>query len=313
MSHRIGTDGLGEPTYANETITPELAQHYHDLYVRNRTIRQKKVDLYTSLMKETSSLAAVEGPWYLNGEGVTFDWNGVPVNGDHRFLACIKSGVPFRTLVTRGVNPDAFPAIDGGAGRQFKDDLTIAGVPNANQAGGMLRKIICWQTNAEKDAIVRGVDPELGRGGLAGLHKFSPGRIELGKVWPQFRKEIEASMAACRKYERTWPGDRGAMLFTHWLLTKEGNNPEVIDRFFTILAHGSEADDSKVLLAVRDVLSGNIRRYKVTDGHLRQEHQVHYMLQNWNKWIKGAKLPSFVIRGNGGELSNPFPQPQRVR
>ena len=308
MDRHTGVDDFGEPTYANETITPEMARQYHEMYQRNRPIRKKKVAEYANAMSENG--------WLLTGEGIVFDWNGMPVNGDHRFLASMASGIPFRTLVVRGVDPEAFKVIDSTASRMFRDDLVILGITSASQTGGMVRKIAYWNLIAGRDAETRGVNAEDGHGGLAGLHKFSVARTDLHAMYPQYAKEIAETIAACRKYEADFPGDRGAMLFMHWLLVREGNNPEVIDRFFTILCSGSEdRRNHTVLLRLREVLGGRTSRYLQEKMGNRpvQEHHVYWMLSNWNRWVKMSTIPTFIMRGPGGTLSNPYPQPQRVR
>jgi hypothetical protein len=310
MTTRIGTDQLGEPTYANETITPELAAKYHDMYVRNRPIRAYKVRQYGDAM------SGVKGKWWLTGETVIFDWDGNPLNGDHRFLACMESGVPFRTGVARGVDPDAFQAIDSTASRQFRDDLAVAGIAYASEAGGLLRKILCWEAARDKDAAQLNVPGHLGRGGLAGVASFRMSRPELHAAWAGRAAEIMDTIAACRKYYDSFPGDRGALLFCWWLLTREGCNPEMTDRFFAILTFGSEdAVANNVLIKLREVLAGKVSKYR-TDKMKRKarvEWHTWWILQNWNRWIRGDRLPGFAISAPDGIPANPFPQPQRVR
>lgn len=310
MGDRVGVDEFGEPTYANETITPEQAKEYHELYVRNRPIRWTKVGQYREAM------LASKGKWWLTGETIIFGWNGVPLNGDHRFLACMEANVPFRTAVARGVDPEAFQAIDSGAVRQFADDLALQGVPNAKNAGGLLRKIACWNYHKELDAVKRGVEFDKGHGSLLNLPSFHISRPELHEMWPAYAKEILAALQNTQKWHDNFPGDRGAMLFVYWLLTKEENNPEVIERYFGILTNGTEElYANNVLLKLREKLSGmriSAEMAAKMKGH-RQEWHVYWMLQNWTRWVRMSRLPSFTLRGPGGTLASPFPQPQRVR
>lgn len=321
MGNRIGVDKLGEPTYANETITPERAQHFHDMYLRNRTIRKIAVGEYAEAMENDG--------WYLNGEGVTFTWekapcdcvpaHGMPANGDHRWLACIKSGVPFRTLVTRGVDPMSFKVIDSTRSRGFRDDLQIQGVTWAGQSGGLLRKIAFWNKSAERDAIARNV--AAGEHTLDGLGSFHASRTGLNDMWDEadgdttFGKSITETIAVCSKWHNDFPGDRGAMLFVHWLLMRQGNNPEVVNRFFSIVTFGSEdAYANNVLLKLRRMLSGEdlSRERSLKMAGRRQETHVYWLLKNWDRWVAMSRLPSFILPDENGQLGR-FPQPRRVR
>lgn len=309
MGERIGVDEFGEPTYANETISPQRAAEIYESYVRNRSIRKVKVNQYGRAMDGSA------GKWWMNGEGLIFDWNGVPINGAHRCLASMESGCSFRTLVVRGVDPEAFQAIDSGAVRQFGDDLAIQGVSNAKSAAGLLRKIACWNFNKARDAESRGVETEKGNGGLAGLHSFTISRAELHEMWPVYAKEIVDAMTTTAKWYNDFKGDGGALLFVYWLLTREENNPELVERYFNILCYGSEDKvGNNVLIKLREVLGGKVSADRALrmKNH-RQEFHVYWMLQNWSRWVRMGRLPSFTVRGAEGMVTNPFPQPQRVR
>lgn len=318
MGERLGVDALGEPTYANVTITPEMAAHYHDLYDHNRTIRSRK--------KEQYILAMESGDWRLNGEGITFSWeradcecavpHGIPLNGDHRFLACMESGCSFRTLVTMGVDPEAFTSIDSTASRMFKDDLTILGVRNASNVSGLLRKIMYWRATAARHAAELGLAAEFGQGGLAGLGSYKPSRTEQHGAWPEYAKKVTETIGACHKWHDRFPGDRGALQFVYWLLTEQGNNPEVIDRFFNIITFGSEDRvANNVLLKLQAKLDGTDVSRELDlkmRGH-RQEFHAYWLLANWSRWTGMGRIPTFTVRGPGGMPSNPYPQPRRVR
>lgn len=320
---KIGVDERGEPTYANETITPDEAQAYLDLYLRNRSIRKTKVSEYSDAMELGTGSDDNPGGWFLNGEGIAFDWNGNPMNGAHRFRACVKSGKPFRTLVARGCDPAGFMVTDSTASRQFRDDLAIKGITWASQSGGLLRKIAYWNLMQEKDALTRNVSLDKGRGGLAGLHSFHAARQELHQLWDQvdpisgvtYGKEITEAVQDCVKWNNDFPGDRGAMLFVYWLLAREGNNPETIRRFFTILTYGSEDKANYILLKVRRMLDGSdvSRERALKMRGKRQETHVYWLLANWNRWVAMGRLPSFNLTGEDGTVDNPFPVIRRVR
>lgn len=85
-----------------EIIQPEQAAAYLQNNAKHRPIKQKKVDEYVDQMKADM--------WKLNGKVLVFDSNGRLLGGQHRLSACAQSGVPFMTLVVRGVDPAVFDA-----------------------------------------------------------------------------------------------------------------------------------------------------------------------------------------------------------
>jgi hypothetical protein len=76
------------------TVTPEMAREWLDANTGVPFNSQPhKVDQYARDM--------ASGHWPLTGEGIRFDEADQLVDGRHRLRACVKSGVPFLTYVTR--------------------------------------------------------------------------------------------------------------------------------------------------------------------------------------------------------------------
>ncbi len=110
------TDGQ-EIEVSLEMITPELAQVYRGRVQNNRAIKAKTVDAYARDM--------ADGKWRVNGEPLIFFKGGAQADGEHRELACIKAGVPFETLVVRGIDGEAMKTINSGVKRNTGDKLKI--------------------------------------------------------------------------------------------------------------------------------------------------------------------------------------------
>ena len=68
----------------------------------------------------------------MDGSAVRFDTNGVLLDGQHRLDACIKAGVPIKTLMVTGIDPEASIIMDTGAKRTASDMLKLQGVSDAN-------------------------------------------------------------------------------------------------------------------------------------------------------------------------------------
>lgn len=107
-----------------ETITPAKAQEYLNKSGGNRNISTPVVTSYATSMKA--------GKWLLNGESITFDTNGVLLNGHHRLHAVIKAGVPIRSFVTRGVEHECFTTFDCGRHRTVGQLIGMQGIKHYN-------------------------------------------------------------------------------------------------------------------------------------------------------------------------------------
>ena len=99
-------------------ITPELAKFFLSCSPGNRPETAATVNAYARDMKANH--------WCENGEPICFDWNGKLRNGHHRCLACVKSGVPFKSLVAFGLDPAQCDEYDRGRARSFRDKMILA-------------------------------------------------------------------------------------------------------------------------------------------------------------------------------------------
>jgi hypothetical protein len=276
------------PTYTEEDITPDIAERWLETCNKmNRKIRWDKVAEYAEIMKQPAG-------WKLNGQGWSFDTEGVLVDGQHRALAVKKSGVTIRTLVTRGLAPGVRPTVDEGIKRRFMDDLTMNGITNANARESLFRKILAWEIN----------------GGLAVASKTKIGRPVMAASYPEYASQITATLADTQRWKTRFPGNNGALEFMFWLLQYKKNfNPGTVEKFFQILTIGSENDENKVLLKVQDELRGE-GLYRKDRKQTGAPYQVFWMHRGWNAWIRGLQVVK--LRLPDGGLSDPYPPLERA-
>jgi hypothetical protein len=116
----------------NMTITPADARLWLDTKnSRNRPVSENAVAKYAQELKA--------GRWKNNGQPVIFGKSGNLLNGQHRLLACVRSNTPFESLVTWGVEDDAFDTIDDCNTRSLADVLHIKGEASAGLLSAGLR------------------------------------------------------------------------------------------------------------------------------------------------------------------------------
>ena len=94
------------------TITPKIAEYLiSNNWPENRKLSETTYKKYAVDIKN--------GNWKLNGEAVIFTKTSKLVDGQHRLWAVIEAEAPFTTLVTFGVEEDAFSTIDSGYTRSI--------------------------------------------------------------------------------------------------------------------------------------------------------------------------------------------------
>lgn len=115
---------LKAPKSGNYTITPEFARFVLETTnTRNRTVKSSRVELYAKSMKE--------GNWKFNAEAIIFgvkDGRLVLMNGQHRLMACVLTGLSFPSALSFGVSEEAFSTMDNGAARTGGDTLNTSDI-----------------------------------------------------------------------------------------------------------------------------------------------------------------------------------------
>lgn len=119
------------------TITPEQAEKMLRGNDNNRAIRVARVDRYARDM--------ADGKWLPNGEAIVMNGRTL-IDGQHRLLACAKSGVPFKTILVTGVSLDAIHTIDSGASRSLADVLGLKGEHDPRGLAGAATLGWLWDT-----------------------------------------------------------------------------------------------------------------------------------------------------------------------
>lgn len=98
-------------------ITPVVAKQLLDYTnVRNRTLRQGRVDLYKNFL--------INNQWHLTPDALAFTKDGVLANAQHRLEGVVKSGIAAEFLVVFDIELSS--AIDTGAKRSYHDNVKIS-------------------------------------------------------------------------------------------------------------------------------------------------------------------------------------------
>lgn len=119
-----------------ETIGPKEAAVLLEANTNNRPVSQARVDAIARAM--------VEGAWLFHGASIQISEQGVILDGQHRLIAVVKTGLQFKFVVVRGVADEAFKVIDCGKSRSVADVLHIDGYTRGTALAASLNLLVCY-------------------------------------------------------------------------------------------------------------------------------------------------------------------------
>jgi hypothetical protein len=115
-------------------VTPAIAKELLRTNKSNRVIQTGRVESYKRQM--------LEGLWKFNGETISISKDGMLLNGQHRLLAIIASGVSIQMIIVEGIDADAFSTIDQGMTRSAGQIFSMAGIKNANSMSSIVNQYL---------------------------------------------------------------------------------------------------------------------------------------------------------------------------
>lgn len=147
-------------------VTPAMARDWLKLNTENRPLRPGVVNALKGAHKR--------GEWMVTHQGIAFSAGGKLLDGQHRltFISQLPEGSEVPVNVTRGLDPQAFMAIDQGARRTVSD---VLGVSSGLAAVGALFARVYDTTKAGVSSVafmeplIRFAEPEYSE-----LVTFSP-------------------------------------------------------------------------------------------------------------------------------------------
>ena len=260
------------------TITPEEARLWLDTKnSKNRPISENAVLKYAQEMKQ--------GRWKLNGQSVIFNKTGQLANGQHRLLACVRSNTPFETVVTWGMEDEAFETIDDCNTRSMGDVLHIRGEANPTLLSAGLRFL--W-------LYVRGeIEHKDLRRGQVCTKPLLQSTLDKN---PKIRGSVKFySMLKAR------PGglliSAGMAIGLHYLFSLV--DEKKADEFFNHLQSGLELTDDNPVYILRNRL---ISAQKEASTKLTNSAIYYYTVMTWNAYASGTYLKRLVFTADTPQI-----------
>lgn len=219
------------------------------------------------------------------GDPIRFDADGRLLDGQHRLLAIVASGIPLKGVqVIRNMETDVFKVIDSGLQRTNADSLGF-GVAGATNKAAIAR--VLW-------VLEGGADPRDSRD-LA-----IPDRVDIGDYYRLYESEMDAALRVGSNIRGQFRSANasawGAFVVLAWRIDQDVTN-DFIDHVRTGADMG--AGDPRLAL----------RNWMANDRQLRNagEHLALY-IKTWNAWLAGESRQVASIRPD-----EPFPSMLSVK
>ena len=256
------------------TITPEIAEALLAKNTTNRPLDKKKVQAWLKEMQANR--------WKLTHQGVAFASDGTLVDGQHRLHAIIENGTTVEMLVFLDCDKDSFDVLDVGKQRSHNDILRLGGVRASYRIVkhcrlyGMTSDPLVWDN--EK------VSP-------AELNNWAQGHVEtlsiaadLQRKVTKARRSLSLEAGSAMAIYQIYGGVSAQTVFELFyepMINFEVETGSPIAAFYKYVLHSEDSRKANAgpfgpsnpkdkwlsrarlwmqLIAIRDVLEGNIRK-----------------------------------------------------
>lgn len=240
-----------------ETITPEIAR---EMLARNPANRR--------LSKGRAAIIArdmAEGRWQVNGDAIRLNCDGSLIDGQHRLTACVDAGVPFTTLVVRGLPAEVRTTIDGGAKRSAADRFTIAGVPYATRVAASVTGLY---TIAHRN------------------RHAAPSPAELEAILDAHPRIVNSARAC----DKAFPSLNARLATIHYIGSHLGFSAQA-DDFIAVWRSGVPAYDGDPAHICREKVIRLRGTAQTPTGHILARMVVH----SWNLFRQGKSVRSLKL------------------
>lgn len=142
LAERLGR-GTRERFCEIAHVTPAKAAALIKRNTHNRPVVASAVREYADLM--------ASGMWRLTTEGIAISRDGVLINGQHRLLAIIDTGITVPITMWFGVEAEEFKIVDGGRKRTASQILSLEDYPYAANRAALAATLLHMQNSSSSN------------------------------------------------------------------------------------------------------------------------------------------------------------------
>lgn len=281
-------------------MTPGYAKDLLDLNTNNRTANLISVERLARYIRD--------GMFYFNGASVVVSNTGVLLDGQHRLMAIVKTGIAAPILLVEGVQEEALKSIDQGKPRSTADILTLDGVAvkNVTAVGSIARNLVLF--GDDKDRLAQSRDrifiSEVVKKNAATLEEAATIGVALTRLAK--RGSVLTAQAPCR------PVLVPAVISTLvYLMIDRGGNAKHIEEFFTRVLTGVPDPACPDVFVATRVSLVNSYPLNSRDASISEALMTSYdmYIRAYNSWRKGESKKRIMATAtkptNHLELTDP--------
>jgi hypothetical protein len=276
-----------------EEITPEKAAFYLHYNISDQRPITAKIHEYKLDMEQ--------GAWQDNHpQPIVFDDQGNLIDGQHRLLAVVETGVTVWMWVFRGAPSETQETIDTGKSRTLEHQLKVKGEKNVVALAAVLRGVFNYEANDHslERKTVKGLS---NRQALAILNDRGEYMRDLTAWSRSYHEQIPSMRSVFTK-------KNNAML-RHALL--EAAPQEEVDNFFALLRGEDAPGHSQPVKALRHRLEKLAAQRGRAKGLRTNENPIYaYAIKAWNAYLSGDIVEN-LRWSSGGKRPEAFPEIRR--
>lgn len=266
------------------TITPSMAKKLLANNTHNRRIVNAKVKLWSESM--------LRGEWRMNAEPIKIAADGTILDGQHRLLAGVATGVSFPSMIVSGLPIETQDTMDIGRKRTLGDVLSLHGYKNANNLAAILSAVIIWNKLGPSSCFSIGHSSIITNG-------------EALEYLAQHQDIAEVPNIVQTPARNSGISQR--VLGALYVKFREVE-PSKVDEFLELLSTGAGLPKKDPILTLRKTVK---RLRDLNHGtQVSPRYIAAITIKAWNKWINGdtASLLRFTTTGDNKES---FPKIQK--
>jgi hypothetical protein len=244
------------------TVTPELAERWLEKNTRNRHESGALTAQYGRSMSKDKFL--------FTGDSVKLSPEGEILDGQHRLLACVKTGKPFDVLVVSNLPPERQHLVDAGRKRTTADMFAIRHITRGPQLSAGARTHLTWMHWIDTGGSIQPGVPEIDDHAV--------------EILPSLLAGLQAADLIASKEHGL--GSRkispGSVIAAYVRALEVTDNPYVVGAWFTRLATGLGLKAGEPVRLLRQKLQS------FTTAQWRL--QLYFIIKTWNATFTGEGI-----------------------
>ena len=259
-------------------VTPEMAYQYLKYNVKNRHLTKPIILAYANDM--------INGRWKFTSQMITFDKDGILIDGQHRLAAVVKSKTTQKFLIARGgEHTDLFKNYDLGKKRNAGDALSVNGVKNHISVAAIIRKQLQLRFN-HKSLDGGGARAVIGIEDVYSLYyKYNELYDEITSFSLTYSKKLKL-------YQASFIGG----VIANLIIDKK-HDEDIVYSFFKILL-----TSSNISVSVITALRLKILNASLNNQELSAKFKLAFLKKAWNCYVQNKDVK--ILRLNEHDLDN---------